>query len=92
MATIAGTCPLGTLLRNSVSENNRKNSVVHYEGLRLPQRTQIPSSLTTSPSHYISASSCKILELLLPTTCTDPVLVSWVSVTVCLNRFHFHFM
>lgn len=54
MAGIAGTCPLGALLRNSVSENNGKISVVHYEGLRLQQRMQMPS-----PSQYISASSCK---------------------------------
>jgi len=63
MASIAGTCPLGALLRNSVPENNRKMSVVHYEGLRLPQRMQMPSSLTPIPSHYISPSSCKILVL-----------------------------
>lgn len=57
MASIAGTCPLGALLRNSVSENNG-NYVVHYEGLRLQQRMQMPSP-RTMPSQYFSASCNK---------------------------------
>ncbi|KAG5014579.1 hypothetical protein AAZX31_08G024500 [Glycine max] len=71
MAGIAGTCPLGALLRNSVSENNGKISVVHYEGLRLQQRMQMPS-----PSQYISASSsaprCRTIKAMASPTVGAP--------------------
>lgn len=73
MASIGGTCPLGALLRNSVSENNG-NSVVHYEGLRLQQRMQKPSPRTNMQSHYISASSprCRTIKAMASPTVAAP--------------------
>lgn len=63
MAGIAVTCHSGAFLRSRVSENNGV-SLVHYDGLRLAHRMQIPSA-TSMQSRYISASGKSPFSLLL---------------------------